>query len=149
MTKAWIAVASAAHVRIGRAAGFMQVCHGKGGPLRRITPGDTVIYYSPTVSFGAKDRLQAFTAYGTVREKVPYQQEMSEGFVPWRRDVDWAEAEETSIHPLLGTLSFTRGGQNWGYQLRFGLFEIPMTDAEIIARAMGVEEVSEELAVSF
>ena len=45
MPRAWIAVASAEHVRLGRAQGFMQVCHGKGGPLRRTAPGDTVIYY--------------------------------------------------------------------------------------------------------
>jgi hypothetical protein len=32
----WIAVASAGHVRRGRAAGFMQVRHGKTAPLRRI-----------------------------------------------------------------------------------------------------------------
>jgi hypothetical protein len=33
MARAWIAVAE--HVRIGRVAGFMQVCHGTCGPLRR------------------------------------------------------------------------------------------------------------------
>ncbi len=148
MTRAWIAVASAAHVRIGRAAGFMQVCHGKCGPLKRITPGDTVIYYSPTVTFGSKDRLQAFTAFGTVRDRAPYQAEMGSGFVPWRRDVDWMEALETAIHPLLGILSFTRGGRNWGYQLRFGLFDIPMEDAEMIGQAMGVEDVCERMSVS-
>lgn len=62
----WVAVASAEHVRHGRRGGFMQVCHGKAGPLRRIHPGDRVVYYSPTISFGGKDRLQAFTALGTV-----------------------------------------------------------------------------------
>ena len=46
--KNWIAVASAEHVRIGRSQGFMQVCHGKAAPLRRIQPGDGVVYYSPT-----------------------------------------------------------------------------------------------------
>ncbi len=46
--KSWIAVASAEHVRLGRSQGFMQVCHGKAAPLRRITPGDAVAYYSPT-----------------------------------------------------------------------------------------------------
>ena len=29
----WVAVASAEHVAIGRAQGFMQVGHGKGAPL--------------------------------------------------------------------------------------------------------------------
>jgi hypothetical protein len=43
-TRNWLAVASAEHVRIGRAEGFMQVCHGKAAPLRRLRPDDWVIY---------------------------------------------------------------------------------------------------------
>lgn len=70
MARAWIAVASAEHVRIGRAQGFMQVCHGKGGPLRRTAAGDTVIYYSPAETMRGKDRLQAFTAIGTIVDRV-------------------------------------------------------------------------------
>lgn len=136
MARAWIAVASAEHVRIGRAAGFMQVCHGKAAPLRRITPGDRVIYYSPTVTFGGKDRLQAFTAIGVAHDGSPYQVEMETGFMPWRRDVDWQPAAETPIRPLLGRLSFTQVGTNWGYQLRFGLFGIDDRDADVIAEMM-------------
>lgn len=60
----WVAVASAEHVRKGRKHGFMQVCHGKETPLRRLKPNDWIIYYSPTVTFGRKDKLQAFTAMG-------------------------------------------------------------------------------------
>ena len=54
----WVGVASAEHVRKGRVSGFMQVCHGKESPLRRLKPNDGVIYYSPTVTFGGKDKLQ-------------------------------------------------------------------------------------------
>ncbi|RUM26724.1 EVE domain-containing protein [Rhizobium vallis] len=136
MADAWIAVASAEHVRIGRRAGFMQVCHGKAAPLRRIRPGDRVIYYSPTVTFGGKDRLQAFTAIGVARDRSPYQVEMETGFKPWRREVDWQPAEETPIRPLLERLSFTQSGTNWGYQLRFGLFGIDDRDADVIAETM-------------
>lgn len=135
MARAWIAVASAEHVRIGRAQGFMQVCHGKGGPLRRTATGDTVIYYSPAETMRGKDRLQAFTAIGTIADRVPYQSEMTPGFLPWRRDVAWWPAAETPIRPLLDQLAFTRAG-NWGYQLRFGLFTIEPDDAARIASAM-------------
>ena len=76
MSASWIAVASAEHVRIGRARGFMQVCHGKAAPLRRLSPGDGVAYYSPTETFGGKDRLQAFTAIGVVAPGAPYQADM-------------------------------------------------------------------------
>lgn len=136
MDNHWIAVASAEHVRRGRADGFMQVCHGKGGPLKRIRPGDGVIYYSPTENFGAGDKLQAFTAIGIVKETEPYRFDMGGGFAPFRRDVAWAEAAETPIRPLLDALDFTAGRPNWGYQLRFGVFAISRHDFDVIAGAM-------------
>jgi hypothetical protein len=60
MSRNWVAVASAEHVRIGRSQGFMQVSHGKAVPLRRILPGDWVVYYSPTEVLRGKDGLQSF-----------------------------------------------------------------------------------------
>jgi hypothetical protein len=137
--RSWVAVASAEHVRIGRAAGFMQVCHGKAAPLRRINPGDRVVYYSPTTVFRGKDKLQSFTAIGLVRDAAPYQTEMAPGFCPYRRDVDWRQGREIPIQPLLGLLDFTRSNRNWGYQLRFGLFEISLGDMDSIAQAMAAD----------
>jgi hypothetical protein len=134
----WIAVASAEHVWLRRSQGLLQVCHGKAAPLRRIAPDDGIAYYSPTNSFGGTDRLQAFTALGTVKPGTPYQVDMGDGFRPFRRDVSWREATEAPIHPLLEHLSFSRENKNWGYQLRFGLFEIPSQDLLLIAAAMGV-----------
>jgi hypothetical protein len=139
VTRHWIGVAAAEHVRRGRSAGFMQVSHGKAAPLRRIAPGDRIAYYAPTESFGGADKLQAFTAIGTVRPGAPYQADMGNGFLPWRRDVDWSPAQEAPIKPLLPVLEFTAGRPNWGYQLRFGLFEVSEHDMGVIARAMGVE----------
>jgi hypothetical protein len=139
MTKNWVAVASAEHVRIGRSRGFMQVCHGKAAPLRRITPGDHVVYYSPTEAFCGKGKLQAFTAIGIVKLGAPYQVDMGGGFRPFRRDVQWREAVETPIRPLLDHLTFVAENKNWGYQLRFGLFQIGDDDMRAIAHAMHAE----------
>ncbi len=136
MTGHWIAVASAEHVRRGRTEGFMQVGHGKGAPLKRIKPGDRVVYYSPTATLGEKDRLQAFTAIGVVKDRDPYRFDMGGGFLPYRRDVTWAEAEEAPIRPLLKKLELTAGNPNWGYQLRFGLFPISEHDFQLIGAAM-------------
>ena len=41
-----------------------------------------------------------------------------------------------AVQPLLGELAFTRDNRNWGYQLRFGLFEIADADMDVIAAAM-------------
>ena len=139
MSKNWIAVASAEHVRIGQQAGFMQVCHGKVAPLRRIQPGDGVLYYSPTTTFGGKEKLQAFTAIGMAKDREPYQVDMGENFCPFRRDVKWLKACNAPIAPLLDELDFSAGKRNWGYQFRFGLFEISEHDLQIIATAMKVK----------
>jgi hypothetical protein len=134
--KNWIAVASAEHVRLGRKAGFMQVCHGKAAPLRHISPGDVVAYYSPTYTFKSPDKLQAFTAIGIAHTGEPYQADMGGGFRPYRLNVNWLPAEAVPIRPLLDQLRFTRARKCWGYQLRFGFFEICVADVEIIAKAM-------------
>lgn len=139
--KYWIAVASAEHVRRGLAGGFMQVCHGKAAPLRRIQPGDWVSYYSPTVTFGGKDTLQAFTAIGRALEPDPYQVDMGEGFHPFRRDVVWSPAQQdAAIRPLLDQLSFTAGQRSWGYAFRYGLFPVTQDDMRLIAHSMHSEE---------
>lgn len=138
----WIGVASANHVARGHAGGYMQVCHGKAGPLRRLSPGDGIVYYSPGVEFGASgpgNRCQSFTALGSVRDNIVYSVDMGAGFVPFRRDVDWLSARSVSILPLLDRLEFTRGKSNWGYAFRFGLLEISSAEMLTIAEAMGAQ----------
>lgn len=147
MTNHWIAVASAGHVRIGLNDGFMQVCHGKGAPLKRIKPGDAVVYYSPVESFGDKDRLQAFTAIGIANDRPPYQASMCTGFHPWRRDVTWIDALHAPIRPLLGLLSFTEGRSNWGYAFRFGILAITANDLNLISEAMGAQ-IPEDISLA-
>jgi hypothetical protein len=138
----WLGVASADHARRGKDLGIMQVCHGKGGPLKRPRAGDGVVYYSPTVSFKGKDRLQAFTSIGVVRDERVYQADISQadsggGFRPFRRDVTFVTANEASILPLLDELELTRGKRNWGYAFRFGFLEITQRDFAVISAAMG------------
>lgn len=133
---AWIIVASADHVARGVEGGFVQACHGKDAPLRRIRTGETVIAYSPVTAFGSKQRLQAFTAIGTIREREPYRVQMSATFQASRSDVDWRPSRPASIHPLLDRLELTKDKHNWGQAFRFGIVRIAEADAEIIASAM-------------
>ena len=138
----WIAVASAEHARRGRdgwqgAQGFMQVCHGKLAPIRRVQPGDRVAYYAPTVTMGGADKCQSFISIGRVRQGAPYAFDMGEGFVPYRRDVDYLSACEASILPLIDHFEFVENRLRWGYKFRFGLFVVSDHDMALIARAMG------------
>lgn len=139
MTKYWIGTVSADHVARGVAGGFAQVGHGKGAPLRRMSKGDWMIYYSPKTSMTDGEPLQAFTAIGEVADDEVYQGEMSADFHPWRRDIDWLPAIHAPIRPLLPDLDFTAGKANWGMIFRRGHFEIAEADARAIATAMGVE----------
>jgi hypothetical protein len=138
----WIAVACAAHARRGSAKpaqGYMQVCHGKSGPLQRVAPGDRVVYYSPTVTMGGKDTLQRFVSIGIVKPGVAYQVNMGAGFVPYRRDVAYVPANEVSILPLLDDLEFVEDRSRWGYKFRFGLFKVSDHDMALIAAAMAAD----------
>jgi len=135
----WIAVASAEHARRGRdtpQGGFMQVGHGKLAPLRRLTAGDRVAYYAPTVTLGGPDKIQSFVSIGIVQGEEPYKAPMGEGFIPWRRNVRYARANEAPILPLIESFDFVENKKRWGFKFRFGLFEVNDHDIRLIASAM-------------
>ncbi len=139
MRSNWIAVASAEHARRGCAAadtGYMQVCHGKCAPLKRVLPGDRVTYYAPTLTMGGKDRYQQFVSIGLVQAGEPYAFDMGGGFVPFRRHVRYVPAQEAAIGPLLEQFEFVENRARWGYKFRFGLFRIGDGDMRLIAGAM-------------
>lgn len=132
----WITVASADHLARGRAGGFIQAGHGKQSAVRRMKPGDGIVCYAPRDRFEDGAPLQRFEIIGRIRAGDPYQGEMGNGFVPWRRDVDWAEARPAPIRPLLDALALTRGKAHWGAAFRYGVIGIDREDFLRIAFAM-------------
>ena len=138
MTKYWIGVASYEHVQRGVKSGFAQVCHGKIGTLKYMSEGDWLIYYSPTYCFGGKDPCRCFTAIGTVDHGEPYTFEMSEDFIPWRRNVTFLKSQKAPIEPLLEKITFIKDKKKWGFPFKRGSFEICHEDFELIAKSMGV-----------
>jgi hypothetical protein len=89
MSKNWIAVASADHVRRGVAGGFMQVNHGKAAPLETHQAGRPHHLLFADRSVSRRTGYQAFTAIGTVKDGEPIRARWVEGFTPFRRDVAW------------------------------------------------------------
>ncbi|GMU19530.1 MAG: hypothetical protein AMXMBFR12_07220 [Candidatus Babeliales bacterium] len=138
MARYWIAVASKEHVIQGVEQGICQVCHGKVGPLRAMSPGDWIIYYSPVELFGSKIPCRQFTAIGQIAGDAPYQFRMSDDFIPWRRDVIFYQSKSVAIEPLLDTLSFIQDRRHWGFIFRRGCFKINAQDFARIAKEMGV-----------
>ena len=136
----WVGVASRDHVLVAVRGGFCQLNHGKEAPMKRLAPGDRILYYSPRAEMQAGEPLQAFTAIGKVLPGEPYQVNQSERFQPFRRDVRYFDAREASIRPLLPDLSFAQGKASWGQVMRRGTFRIEPADYRIIAEAMGVAD---------
>jgi EVE domain len=135
----WVGVASKDHVMKGVEGGFCQLCHGKSNPLKRLTPNDWIIYYSPRTAMNSGDPVQAFTAIGRILMGEPYLFDMGNGFIPHRRDVAFITAQEAPIRPLIEDLTFIKNKKSWGYVFRFGLIEIPEPDFLRIVVAMKAE----------
>jgi hypothetical protein len=139
LSRYWIGVASRDHVMRGVAGGFCQLGHGKAAPVKRLKPGDGIVYYSPREKLGAGEPLQAFTAIGEIAPGEAYVADQGGGFHPVRRDVRWhRDARDAPIRPLLEVLDLTRGKANWGVLFRRSAIAISAADFSRVALAMGV-----------
>jgi EVE domain len=131
----WIGVVSQDHVEQAVARGYVQLNHGKAGPLERMRAGDGFVFYSPRTAYPEGAPLQAFTALGCIRDGRVYQADESDG--PFRLDVDYVPATPAPIKPLIESLSFIRSKTHWGAAFRFGVCRIPEADFAQIVAAMG------------
>lgn len=132
----WIVVVSKDHIKRGVEGGFIQANHGKSGPLKRMAVADWVVCYSPKHSYSGKEALQAFTAIGEVAGEEIYQYKMTDDFIPYRRNIAYHKCKETPIAPLINKLDFITNKKSWGYQFRFGFFEIGEADFNLIKSEM-------------
>ncbi len=134
--KYWMASISGEHAQLAVAGGFIQVCHGKQAPLKRMQEGDGLIIYSSREKMGTGAALQMFTAVGMVASGAEYQVQMSSSFLHYRRNVDFLPATPAAIRPMLDELEFITDKQHWGYLFRFGFFEIGKKDFDLICSKM-------------
>jgi predicted RNA-binding protein len=137
-TKYWLVVVSRDHMEKGKALGIVQANHGKAAPLKRMKPGDLVVFYSPKLRFLDKEPCKMFTAVARVKDGDVYQGDMGGGFTPFRRDVEFLRCEESEIQPVIPRLTFIKNKQSWGFVFRYGFFEIPEKDFQTIASSMNL-----------
>ena len=134
--KFWMAVVSKDHLARGISGGFMQVNHGKEAPLKRMQQNDWVIFYSPKITMEGIEKCQAFTAIGQTADEKVYSYQMTEHFIPFRRNIKFYDCKEISILPLIQDLTFIEDKKRWGYPFRYGFFEIPEQDFILIKSQM-------------
>ena len=96
----WIGVVSRDHVELGTAGEYVQLNHGKAGPLERMAAGDGFCFYSPRIAHPDGAPLQAFTAIGRIRSGAVYQA-ASGDLRPFRLDADYLPATTAPIRPLI------------------------------------------------
>ena len=76
---------------------------------------------------------------------------MGNGFIPFRRNVEYLVCSQVMITPLIPNLRFIKNKHNWGYIFRFGIVEIQQPEFELISSQMlpnsdKIEVISVELA---
>jgi len=134
--KYWVATISKEHSQRAINGGFIQVCHGKEGPLKRMQKEDYILIYSSKVTMEGNEKCQCFTALGKVVGDEVYSFQMTENFVPFRRNIQFMKANEVSILPLIENLEFIPNKKSWGYPFRYGFFEISENDFNFITSKM-------------
>lgn len=134
MSRGWLGVVSAEHVAKGVSLGIAQVSHGKRSPLARMSSGDTLVYYSPTVTRGVADNYRSFTAIGTFPDDDIWQADEG-SFRPFRRRLEYLPSKPAPLADLRAQLALT-SNPGWGHQLRFGLIPLDSVDVETLRQAM-------------
>lgn len=134
MSRGWLGVVSAEHVRRGVELGIAQINHGKRAGLARMSVGDTLVYYSPTEARGDTTPLRCFTAIGTLPDDEIWQADEG-AFQPFRRRVAYAPAEPLPLGDVRDALHLTQE-PNWGYRLRLGLVPLDDHDVQVLSEAM-------------
>ena len=69
----WLGVVQRSHVLRGVALGIAQTNHGVKSGIKRMQPGDGLVYYSPKTSYPDGDPLREFTAIGRIADGEAWQ----------------------------------------------------------------------------
>ncbi|WP_424968040.1 EVE domain-containing protein [Dinoroseobacter sp. S375] len=142
MARYWIGLAERDSVHAAVANGVCVFSGGKASPVRKLEPGDGILYYSPHESAGGAV-LECFTAVGEVVDDAPWTQNwtqicaggpyLSQGAahqsgLTWVRRCDYDAVGEVSVRPLLSELRFVAQPRHWGRTFHRGQMEIGAAD---------------------
>lgn len=133
--KYWIGVAHLKQAKAAEGAGFVAFSHGRESAVRKVSPGDRVIYYSPKTDFEGT-AVQAFVALATVMGEPEQRQMPNTDFTPWTRAAEFTTVSEVPVKPMLEDLTFVTNPRHWGMAFRRSLFEITEGDFILISNAM-------------
>ncbi len=132
----WIGVIHRKQAMAAKAAGFIALSHGKEAAVKKLSPGDQIIFYAPKSDFES-NAVQAFIAMLTVTGETVRQRDLpGTDFRPFTRDATYHDVQEIPVRPLLDHLSFVKSPTHWGMAFRRSHFEISEGDFNTITQGM-------------
>lgn len=129
----WLTTAALEHVDIVRDKGYTQVNMGPKEPLEKMSPGDLILYYSPTIYFEQEDSpCEQFTAISCISDNNIYPQDPANP-VRWRRNADYFECTPHHASQFHQDVDFLKRHKNWLDAFLKPVFEISYQDFITIA----------------
>lgn len=136
----WVAVVPKAGVDRCVEGAFAMFGHGRFDLMKRTRAGDWLAYYSPRTVLKGGEEVRAFTAIGRFTAREPYEVEIGDGRVAWRRDIRFEKkVRQADVYPLLDRLSFIKDREHWGLFFHRSLFSVGHDDFQLIAKSMGLD----------
>jgi len=102
-----------------------------------VPEGDILVYCPPTERLGDKEKLQHFTALGTISDPEIWQADEGE-FKPFRRRIRYESVRAVPLQEVSSLLDLT-AAPHWGYQLRRGLVPLTPHDLALLWQRMVLE----------
>ena len=102
---------------IGVAGGYMQVNHGKAGPLERMRAGDGFAFYSPRTSYPRRRAAAGVHRHRPHSNGTVYQAAGGDPRRPFRLTSTIPRAAG-AVRPLIDELTFIRSKTHWGAAFR-------------------------------
>lgn len=136
MNKYWITLTAQEHVNIVKEKGYTQVNMGPKEPLEKMSAGDWILYYSPTLILdNPKTVCQKFTAFSYILDDHIYPQ-YPKNPIRWRRDVEFFNCIPQHAKNFHHSVSFLQQYENWLDAFIKPVFEIPRNDFIVIAQSI-------------
>lgn len=134
----WLTVTAQEFVQMARDKGFTQVNSGTKTVLEKMSQGDWILYYSPTI-FHEKPKTvcQKFTGISSVIDTYVYPQNAQNQEL-WRRNVEYFHSIPQHAQQFHQQVDFLKQHPDWTQAFCEPIFEISRNDFLYIAQAIVV-----------
>lgn len=127
-----VVVASQDHCQRWMKEWFVQACHGKIRPMKKMSKWDIIFLYAPKKEFGKDEKLQAFVWMLKVTSDEIEQVEMFPWFTPYRKHTQTIATANIYLHDLKGKIAFFTDNKNIWLEMRKWFFQLPDEDGKLL-----------------